>query len=114
MILGGFLAPAVMLALTRGRSVGWTVAAAVLVNVGMWLERYLIVVGSLSTPQTPAEVSSYWPTWIEWSILAAAVAGFALLIALFSKVVPMVSMSEMAKPEEGSRPVDAEVGEVVT
>lgn len=113
MVLGGFLAPLVLFVVTRGRNVAAAVVAALLVNVGMWLERYLIVVGSLSTPQTPAEVPLYWPTWIEWSVLAASVAGFALLLVLFAKLVPLVSMSEFAEAKGTPEPV-AEPGGVVS
>jgi len=95
MILGGFLAPAFILGITRARSVRWTVVAAVLVNVGMWFERYLIVVPSMATPQMPTAAAVYWPTWVEWSILAAAVAGFTLLLVIFSKLFPVVSIWEV-------------------
>ncbi len=95
MILGGLLAPAVILGVTKARSVRWTVIAAVLVNIGMWFERYLIVVPSMATPQMPTGVAGYWPTWVEWSILAAAVAGFTLLLVVFSKLFPIVSIWEV-------------------
>lgn len=96
MILGGFVAPAVILSLTRARSVGWTVVASVLVNVGMWFERYVIVVPALSAPQMPVGSIAYWPTWVEWSVMAGAFAGFALLLALFARLFPVVSIWEMA------------------
>jgi len=95
MILGGLLAPAVILGVTRARSVRWTVIAAVLVNIGMWFERYLIVVPSMATPQMPTGVAGYWPTWVEWSILAASVAGFALFLVVFSRLFPVVSIWEV-------------------
>ena len=47
----------------------------------------------------------YWPTWVEWSVLAASVAAFALLLVLFGKLVPFVSMSEMAEAEGIPEPV---------
>ena len=99
MVLGGFLAPAFILGVTRARSVRWTVVAAVLVNIGMWFERYLIVVPTMASPQMPTEIASYWPTWVEWSILAAAVAGFALLLVLFSKLFPVVSIWEVQESD---------------
>jgi len=95
MVFGGFLAPALILGITRARMVRWTVIAAVLANVGMWFERYLIVVPSMAAPQMPTEVATYWPTWVEWSILAAAVAGFTLLLVIFSKLFPVVSIWEV-------------------
>ncbi len=113
MVLGGFLAPALILAATRARSIRWTVLSAVLISVGMWIERFLIVVGSLITPQTPSPVPAYWPTWVEWSIMAAAVAGFSLLLLLFAKAFPVVPIAEMQEAEAAAHP-EAASREVVT
>ena len=74
--------------------------AAVLINVGMWLKRYVIVVPTLASPFMPVvrpagQPLSYVPTWVEWSITAGAFAGFCLLYLLFSKVFPIVSIWEV-------------------
>ncbi len=106
MVVGGMLAPVFILALTRARSVGWLVGAAVLVDVGMWFERFLIVVPAMATPQVPVAWGTYAPTWVEWSITAAAFAGFGLLYAVFSKLFPLVSIWEVseAAPTKESAP----------
>jgi len=93
--IGGLLVPAFLLAFRRTRTTLGIVVAATLVNVTMWLKRYLIVVSTLATPQMPGGWGSYWPTWVEWSITAAAFAGFVLLFALLSRVVPIVSIWEV-------------------
>ena len=110
MLVGGFLVPLVILGATRARSVAWTVVAAVCVNVGMWFERLLIVVPSMAAPQMPISWASYAPTWVEWSITAAAIAAFVLLYAFFSKMFPMVSIWEMSEetPEAVPEPRPAE------
>src|SRR3990170_2952733 len=97
MIIGGFIVPAVFIAVTKAKSVPAVVIAAILVNVGMWIERYLIVVPTMATPQTPAVIAPYWPTWGEWSILAGAIAGFGLLLLMFCRFFPVVSMWEVAE-----------------
>ncbi len=97
MVIGGFLAPVFILALTRAKSVAWLVVAAALVNVGMWFERLLIVVPAMATPQMPVNWASYTPTWVEWSITAGAVAGFILLYTVFSKLFPLVSIWEVSE-----------------
>ena len=115
MIAAGFLTPVVILALTRARSVAWLVVAAVLVNVGMWFERLLIVVPAMATPQVPVAWGSYTPTWVEWAITAGAVAGFALLYAIFSKLFPLVSIWEVSEeapaPEATPQPAGEEVAQ---
>ena len=71
-------------------------AIAVSVNIGMWLERYVIVVSSLSRGYDPATWAGvYQPTWVEAAITAASFAGFFLLFLLFVKLFPCISMSEL-------------------
>jgi len=112
--IGGLLIPAFLLSLRRTRTTLGIVIAATLVNATMWLKRYLIVVSTLATPQMPTGWGSYWPTWVEWSITAAAFAGFVLLFALVSRVVPIVSIWETEETSAvGGRPVEEPVrGEV--
>jgi len=98
--LGGLVIPAFLLASRRTRTTLGIVVAATLVNVTMWLKRYLIVVSTLATPQMPTGWASYWPTWVEWSITAAAFAGFVLLFSLLSRVVPIVSVWETLETPE--------------
>ncbi len=77
------------------RRVGAIVFASILVNVGMWLKRFVIVVPTLSVPFIePAATSDYVPTWVEWTITAGAFAGFALLYVLFIKLFPIISLWE--------------------
>jgi molybdopterin-containing oxidoreductase family membrane subunit len=96
--IGGLFLPIVLLALPRTRTVRWIVTAAVLVNLGMWLKRFIIVIPSMALPLMPYEWGSYHPTWVEWSITAAAFAGFALLFVVFSRIFPVISVWEV---EEG-------------
>ncbi len=96
--LGGWLFLA-FLPVFRAQPVAATVAAAILVNVGAWLKRFVIIVPTLANPflpiqRAPAGWAVYRPTWVEWSITAAAFAGFALIYLLFSKVFPIVSIWE--------------------
>ena len=81
-----------------------TVTAAAFVVLGAWLERYLIVVPTLSSPFLPAQgLPSDWmhyrPTWVEWSITAAAFAAFMLIYTFLSKLFPMVSIWETRETE---------------
>ena len=98
--IGGMLIPLVLLALPWTRNVPGIVAASVLVNIGMWIKRFVITVPSLAVPQIPGEWASYAPTWIEASIVAATFAGFALLVGLMAKAFPLVPMWELAEQIE--------------
>ena len=94
----GLFLPAVLLAIPTRRTIAPIIAASVLVNIGMFIKRYLIIVPTLMTPYIPAQaggvVPRYFPTWIEWTITAGAFAMFMLLFTLFSKLLPIVSVWE--------------------
>jgi Ni/Fe-hydrogenase subunit HybB-like protein len=66
-----------------------------LINVGMYTERVLIVVGNLQRNYLPFDWGGYRPTWVELSIVAMTFAGFILLYTLFSRIVPYVPVWEI-------------------
>jgi molybdopterin-containing oxidoreductase family membrane subunit len=78
---------------------GYIVAVCVL--VGMWLERFVIIVTSLSHDFDPYAWGTYSPTLIEAGITLGSFAMFFLMFAGFTKVLPVVAMSEM---KESSHP----------
>ena len=101
MVVTCFVIPFVLLANRRTRGTIWgVVAASVSVEIGMWLERFLIVVPSLSQPRLPLEAATYVPSWVEWSLFAAFVAIFILLYAVFTKLFPIVSIWEIREGRE--------------
>jgi len=104
MTIGGFIAPAVILAFPKGRTVPGCVTASVLIVVSMWIERFLIVVPSLMHPRMPWHTGVYSPTWVEWSITAGCVAAFSLLYMVFAKVFPIISLWEVQEGIEEAIP----------
>ncbi len=97
-----FVVPLVILANRRTRTVKGTVMASIAVTIGMWLERWTIVVPSLSNPRLPGTEAQYFPSWVEWSIFAGCVASFALLYMLFTKAFPIVSIWEVREGREAA------------
>jgi molybdopterin-containing oxidoreductase family membrane subunit len=111
MVTSCFVIPMALLGNHRTRNTVWgTVAASVSVELGMWLERFLIVVPSLSHPRLPMEASSYHASWVEWSLLISFLSMFILLYAVFTKLFPIVSIWEI---HEGRKHSVAEVTERV-
>ncbi len=108
MIGGGFILPAIILAFPKGRTIPGLVTASSLIVVAMWIERYTIIVPSLSNPRLPWTHHVYLPTWVEASVTAACLAAFALLYILFSKVFPIISVWEVEEGVEESIPVITE------
>ena len=98
--LGGQILPVVIAALPWTRTIPLLFVVSLLVNVGLWMKRYLIVVPSLANPLLPSSWGIYRPTWVELGITVASFAGFALLITLFAKLFPIVSVWEMEEGEE--------------
>ncbi len=100
-VVVGLFAPIGFLLFPGRRSISSIVAASVLVNVGMWVKRYLIVVPTLQTPFIPAEAAGvstwYFPSPVEWAITAGAFAAFLLLFTLFSRLFPILSIWETAE-----------------
>ena len=98
--IGGMVIPAVIIFVPWTRTIPGIVAAAGLVVIAMWMERYFIVVGGLRTPTMPYEPANYFPSWVEWSIMAGAFAGFALIITIAVKILPVIAIWEVAEQYE--------------
>jgi molybdopterin-containing oxidoreductase family membrane subunit len=77
---------------------------AVLVNVGMWFERFVITVSSLSRDYLPSSWAYYKPTMVDIGILVGSFGFFFTWILLFSKSLPVVSIAEVKSVVDGSQP----------
>lgn len=77
---------------------------AVLVNVGMWFERFVIVVTSLSRDFLPSSWAYYKPTLVDIGILLGSFGFFFTWILLFTKALPVVSIAEVKASVDGSQP----------
>jgi molybdopterin-containing oxidoreductase family membrane subunit len=68
-------------------------SAAIL--VGMWMERFVIIVTSLNRDFLTSSWHFYLPTWVDWGLLAGSVGLFGFLFLLFVRFVPSVAISEV-------------------
>ena len=100
MVLCCFAIPFAILCNRWTRTIGGIVAASVCICIGMWLERYTIVVPTLARSRILGDVGNYAPTWVEWSLMAAFFALFALLYIGFTKLFPIISMWEIREGRE--------------
>jgi Ni/Fe-hydrogenase subunit HybB-like protein len=99
-LIGGMVAPVLIIANPRTRTIRGVVTAAALVAVAMWIERYFIVVASLRIPLLAYEPANYTPSWVELSITAGAFALFGLMILLFLRFIPVIAMWEQVEQHE--------------
>jgi Ni/Fe-hydrogenase subunit HybB-like protein len=70
-------------------------AVSVVVSVGMWAERYVIVVTSLHRDFLPSSWGMYTPTVWDWATFAGTIGLFLCLLFLFIRFLPMISIAEM-------------------
>lgn len=102
-IFGVFI-PVVVMLFKKGRKPFPLFIVALMTIIGAWFKRYLIVIPTLFHPYLPAisqsgvpKVISYFPTWHEWSITAASLAGSMLVITILFRYLPFISMWEIAE-----------------
>jgi len=91
--------PFIILANYKTRTILGCVIASFGVLIGMWLERFLIIVPALGHKYLPNSFATYRPRPVEIIITAATFAAMMLLYALFSKVVPIISIWELKAGE---------------
>jgi len=127
MVICNFVLPMAILTNPKTRTILGCSIASFGVVIGMWLERFLIIVPSLTHKQLPYSWGTYQPTPVELAIMAATFAGMVLLYTLFAKFVPIISIWEMkaglpsrmdqsvlAEARLQSTNLDTEIPDVVT
>ena len=78
------------------RTTPWILfTVATLVNIGMWFERYVIIITGLSREYEPAVWGIYTPTWAELTIFAGSFGFFSMLFLLSIKVLPIIAITEV-------------------
>ncbi len=77
------------------RSMIVSMCVAMCVNVGMWFERFVIVISSLSRDFLPSSWAYFKPTWVDAATLAGSFGLFFTLFLLFLRFLPMVAMAEV-------------------
>ncbi len=86
------------------RSIPIMLIIVIFVNVGMWFERFVIVVSSLHRDFLPSSWGYYTPTLYDIGILLGSFGLFFTLVILFTKTLPVVSISEVKAVADGAQP----------
>jgi molybdopterin-containing oxidoreductase family membrane subunit len=97
-----FFIPFALMARRATRNVAGTTAASVAVVIGMWLERFNIVVPTSLHPRVEMAALHYLPSWVELSIMAGTLSGFVLVYMAATKFFPIVSIWEIQEGREKS------------
>jgi molybdopterin-containing oxidoreductase family membrane subunit len=97
-----FVIPFALMCWRKTRNVTGSVIASIAVVIGMWLERFIIVVPTSMHPLVEMKSVHYFPSWVEFSIMAGTFAGFILLYMVATKFFPIVSLWEIKEGREVS------------
>ena len=95
MVVLNVAVPLSILSFRRGRRPLGAAIAGLAVLIGMWLERFLIVVPALSVPRLAFTQGSYSPSWVELAITVGAAGTFVFLYFGFTQIAPIVSVWEI-------------------
>jgi len=114
---GTVLLPIVIMSFPKGRRPNILALTCVIIVIGAWLKRYIIVIPTLLHPflpiqDVPADWSTYFPSWVEFSVVAGAVAGILLVLTLFSKLFPIMSVWEVEEGAELEKAKEIAIGMV--
>ncbi len=77
------------------RNVPFLFLISLIINTGMWLERFIIIVVSLSADFLPAAWGMYYPTTFDWTMFIGTIGLFFSLLFIFIRVLPLISVFEM-------------------
>jgi len=73
----------------------WLFIAAILINIGMWLERFVLIVTTLSRTFMPSSWGYFIPTFWDISLFVGSIGLFFFLFCLFVRYLPMINMAEV-------------------
>ena len=76
----------------------------ILVLVGMWFERFVIIVSSLSRDFLPSSWTYFTPSLIDLGILIGSFGLFFTLVLVFTRTLPVIAMSEIKGIVKGAQP----------
>ncbi|MGE5520121.1 MAG: NrfD/PsrC family molybdoenzyme membrane anchor subunit [Candidatus Dadabacteria bacterium] len=104
-ILVGMIIPIFVLIFKAGRKPLPMFIVGIMVVVGAWFKRYLIVTPTLLHPfmpmhDAPEKFHHYFPSWQEWAIAMGSLAGALLIITFFARVFPIIPIHETIHEDE--------------
>jgi Ni/Fe-hydrogenase subunit HybB-like protein len=95
MMFCNVLAPQVFWSRNIRRSIFWTFFMSIIINIGMWFERFVIIATTLARDFLPSSWSYYSPSWVEICIFLGTIGLFFTLYLIFCRVAPVVAVAEV-------------------
>ena len=99
------IVPVIVLLFPKGRKPFPAFLIGILVVVGSWFKRYLIVTPTMLSPflpmyNVPDSYKHYFPSWEEWAISTGSLAGTLLIITIFTRLFPIIPIHETIEEME--------------
>jgi Ni/Fe-hydrogenase subunit HybB-like protein len=95
MLLCNMVLPLSLFSQRLRRNTTWLFILSMFINLGMWFERFVIIVPSLSHEYEPWQWTAYAPTYIDWSILLGSFGWFSMWFLLFIRQLPVIAIAEV-------------------
>ncbi|TVR41170.1 MAG: hydrogenase [Cryomorphaceae bacterium] len=73
----------------------FTFILSIVVNIGMWFERFVIIVTSLHRDYVPSSWTMFYPTWVDIGIFIGTIGIFFTLFLLFARFFPVLALNEL-------------------
>jgi molybdopterin-containing oxidoreductase family membrane subunit len=95
LIIFNVLIPQVLWLKSARQNIPLVFILSLVINVGMWLERFVIIVTSLHRDFLPGSWGMYYPTKFDWSMYIGSIGMFLTLLYLFVRFLPSISIYEV-------------------
>jgi molybdopterin-containing oxidoreductase family membrane subunit len=103
MLFCNVLAPQILWLRWTRRNLVALFVVTIVINVGMWLERILIIWNTLSLGHLPSMHHVFYPTFWDWATLGCSIGFFAFLFLCFVRIFPAVAMHDLNKRLHGEK-----------
>ncbi len=95
MMFCNVISPQIFWSRKMRRNIAVTFFVSIVINIGMWFERFVIIATTLARDYLPSSWSYYSPTWVEIGIFLGTMGLFMTLYLLFTRVAPVVAIAEV-------------------
>ena len=76
-------------------NLSFTFVMSIVINIGMWFERFVIIVTSLHRGHLPASWTMFYPTWVDIGVFLGTIGIFFVFFLLFSRYFPVLALNEV-------------------
>ncbi|WBL22024.1 NrfD/PsrC family molybdoenzyme membrane anchor subunit [Zunongwangia sp. HRR-M8] len=95
LIICNFIVPLTLWFKKLRRNILWTFIVALVINIGMWFERFDIIVIDLSKGRTPSSWAMFSPTFVDIGVFIGTIGFFFVLFLLYARTFPVIAQAEV-------------------